>query len=323
MPFKNCRINIFAVSLILAVSVSGCDLITSIKEYFQGSAKETTDGPAPAQTTAPAQSPSKPAAAPMAANTLARIGDWSMTIEEFNERLAALKEAVPEYDTGDPQARRLILDELVNQQLLVMGAQRSGLAAQKDIRDAVEEFRRTLIVREVARQLTENIAMTEEEARAFYDENKEAMVGPAQWHVREIVVPEKEDATNILMEILQGADFAETAKLYSAGKTAAEGGDLGFITQEPFPQMGSALLPLEEGDVSSVFKGPEGYYIVKLEEKKGGEQIGFDDIKDDIIQSQTLLKQQQAVLDHLDRLKAQMKIEINEQLLEDDHEPGE
>ena len=121
--------------------------------------------------------------------------------------------------------------------------------------------------------------------------------------------------TSVLAEVLKGADFQEMARQHSIGKTAADGGDLGFITQEPFPQMGSILLSLEEGDVSSAFKGPEGYYIVQLEEKKGGEQIDFDEIKDDIIQSQTLLKQQQTILDYLTDLKARMKIEINEQLL--------
>jgi len=262
------------------------------------------------------QDQSKKDDGPMAPNVLARIGDWSITAEEFEERLAALKEVVPEYDIVDPEARRLVLDELVNQQVLVAGAEKQGLTRQKDIQAAVEEFRRTLIVREIAQQLTENIKGTEEDALAFYNENKEAMVGPTQWDVREIVVSTKEQATSILSDVLSGSDFAETAKQYSTGETAEEGGDLGFITEEPFPQMGSALLPLEEGDVSSVFKGPNGFYIVKLEEKKDGEAVSFDEIKEEIIQSQTLLMQQQAILDHLDQLKKIIKVEINESLLQ-------
>ena len=74
-------------------------------------------------------------------------------------------------------------------------------------------------------------------------------------------------------------------------------------------------MSLEVGGVSGVFKGPDGYYVAKLEEKKGGEQIGFEEIKEDIIQSQTLLKQQQVILDHLNRLKESTTIKINEDLL--------
>ena len=66
-------------------------------------------------------------------------------MKEFEERLAALKEVVPEYDITDKEARRLVLDELVNQQMLVLGAEKTGLARQSDIRAAVDEFRRTLI----------------------------------------------------------------------------------------------------------------------------------------------------------------------------------
>jgi peptidyl-prolyl cis-trans isomerase C len=314
--FKTHKNQIFCIVLALIITAPGCDLLSSIKDYFQ----EPSDTPAveavPLQKNPGLQAQANSAPAPMKANTLARVGSWSITAEEFQERLDALKEVVPEYDITDPEARKLVLDELINQQVLVLGAEKQGLTRQKDIQAAVEEFRRTLIVREVARQLTENITMSDMEARAFYDENKEAMVGPAQWHVREIVVDTKDKATSVLGDVLKGTDFAEAAKLHSISATRAQGGDLGFITQEPFAQMGTVLLPLEEGDVSGVFEGPEGFYIVKLEEKKGGEAIAFDEIKNDIIQSQTLLAQQQAILEHLQRMKQNINIEVNEQLLQ-------
>ena len=310
----NHRGYVFGILIIIVVSVCGCDFINSIKEYFQEPSQESSKKPAPAQLPTPVQSTVRPSA-PMAANTLARVGDWSITIEEFNDRLSALKEVVPEFDPTDAEARNVIIEELVNQQLIVMGAEQTGLTQQKDIVAAVDEFRRTLIVREVAKQLTENISMSDEEARAFYEQNKNDLVGSVQWHVREIVVPTKEQANSLLTEILQGADFAETARAQSKAESAAAGGDLGFIAQEPFAQMGQALLPLEPGDISGVFKGPKGFYIVKLEEKKGGEQLAYEEVKDDIIQSQTLLKQQQIVLEHLNNLKAGTKIEINRELL--------
>ena len=316
MFLRSHKEQIFCAALILVMAAPGCDLITSVKEYFHEPSDPPASQPALTQKKTSVQAQAKPALASMKVNTLARVGSWSITIDEFEERLEALKEVVPEYDITDPEARRLVLDELVNQQVLVLGAEEKGLTRQKDIQAAVEEFRRTLIVREVARQLTEGIEMSDMEARAFYEENREAMVGPAQWHVREVVVASKDEATTVLTEILKGADFAEMAKQYSTGTTASQGGDLGFITQEPFPQMGSILLPLEEGDVSGVFKGPEGYYIVKLEEKKGGEAISFEEIKEDIVQSQTLLAQQRVILEHLESLKAKTNIEINEQLLQ-------
>ena len=314
MP-RNLKYTFPALLVMLVINASGCDAINAIKEYFQEPEKKSVMPPA-APASIPEQAKPQPAAPQMTANVLARVGSWTITVEEFNERLAALKEVVPDFDVNDPEAKSMILDELVNQQMLVLGAEQSGLARQKDIIAAVDEFRRTLIVREVARELTENITVTEEEARAFFDENKESLVGPEEWHVREIVASTKAQATSVLAEVLGGADFAETARVKSTGKSAANGGDLGFITQEPFPQMGEALLPLAAGEVSDVFEGPEGFYIVKLEEKKPGVPLVYEEIKDDIIQSQTLQKQQQVILDHLNELKQKTAVEVNAQLLQ-------
>jgi len=301
------RIGLFAFSLSFIVSSLACDQVTAIKNKFLNSEKNIASQ-APATAVENKRNP-------MPENTLARVGNWSITADEFDERLKALKEVVPEYDTADPQARKLVLEELIRQQLLVVDAEKTGLAKQKDIVAAVDEFRRTLLVREVARKLTENIDVTEEEVQAFYEERKEQLVGPIDWRVREIVVETQLEANEILVEALKGAAFDELAKLYSLGKTAGDGGDLGFLTEEPFPEMVNMLLNLEEGDVSSVFEGPEGFYIIKLEEKKGGETIPFEEIKDQIMQNRLLFKQQQAILDHIEKLRQSTKVEVKESLL--------
>jgi peptidyl-prolyl cis-trans isomerase C len=251
----------------------------------------------------------------MSANTLARVGDWTITKEEFNERLDALKEAVPEYDLSDSENRRLVLDELVRQQLLVLDAEKRGVAKDKDIIAAVEEFRRTLIVREVAANLTEGINVTKEEAKQFYEEQKDILKEPEQWRVREIVVETQIEANELLLGLLKGDNFEEVAKLNSISTSASSGGDLGFLTEEPFPEMVNALINLKEGEISSVFKGPQGYYIVKLDEIKGGAQISYQEIEQDIIRNRTLIKQQQAILDYIDKLEEQIPVEINEALL--------
>ena len=254
---------------------------------------------------------------PIAGNVLAKVGNWTLTLEEFNERLEALKEVVPDYDAGDVEQNKLILEELIRQQLLVQDAENSGIAKDKDLVQAVEEFRRTLLVREVANKLTKDISVTEEEAKAYYDENKEDFTDQAQWRVREILVDTEEEAKQILVELYQGADFVEKVKEKSKSSTAWQKGDLGLKSEFEFPKMQKVIETLEVGDVSGVFQGPNGYYIVKLEEKKGGEPQKFEDIKEDIITGLTLLKQQQAILKHLDKLSQQADIQVNLNLLEE------
>ena len=105
------------------------------------------------------------------------------------------------------------------------------------------------------------------------------------------------------------------AKDRSKSKSATDGGDVGFVSEPAFPQLTSTLLSLEVGGISSVFKGPDGYYIVKLEEKKGGEQKEFKEIKGEIMEGLTLMKQQQTIMDYLKKLEAKISVKVNESLL--------
>jgi len=311
--YARVRFKLLALFILLALSSLGCDQISAIKDYFSKPKAATVKKNIPAKP-AP-QEEFNEASGPMPANAIVRIGKWTLDREDFQERLEALKEVVPDYDINDQGAKGLILEEIVRQQLLVLDAERSGLAQDKDIQAAVDEFRRTLIVREVARKLTEDIEVTEEDAREFYDANIETLIEPPQLRVSEIVVETQDLAKELLIELLKDADFAEIAKEHSISQSAQSGGDLGFINEIPFPQMGSALLSLEEGDLSSVFKGPDGYYIIKLDEKSGGEPLDFDTIKEEIIARQLLGKQQEAIMEHLNTLSEEFKVEVNEDLL--------
>lgn len=302
----------------VAIMSVRCDLINSAKEYFQDfgkKAKPVTQEKIPSTAVAPMPASKQPEQQATPANVLARVGRWTITVDEFNERLSALKEAVPDFDTTSMDAKKLVLETLVRQQLLVSEAEKVGLANQKDIQAAVDEFRRTLIVQETVKNLLRDIKVSDEEARAFYEAQKTVLVEPTQWHVRAIVVDSQEKANTLSTQLLQGADFVEIAKQNSIGETAAQGGDLGFIAEAPFPEMQNAIAPLNTGEVSTVLKGPQGYYIVKVEEKKGGNPIPFEDIKQDILDNQLMLKQQQAILDYVEKLKGETKVEVREDLL--------
>ena len=78
---------IFCIALILVMIAPGCDLITSVKEYFQEPSDPPATQTALIQKNTEVQTQAKPALTPMKANTLARVGSWSITIEEFEERL--------------------------------------------------------------------------------------------------------------------------------------------------------------------------------------------------------------------------------------------
>lgn len=292
------------IILVAAFLTTGCEQIDNIKNNF------SKDKSAPKSDATSKKSDSRPAG-----EVLVKVGDWTMTPAEFTERLDALQQVVPDFDRNDKESRKLVLEELVRQQLLVEDARQSGLVNSKDIEEAVEEFRRTIIVREVARLKTENLSVTDQEAEDFYEQNRQLLVEPLQLRAAEIVVVDKERADAILVQLLQGADFAQIARESSMAESAANGGDLGVITEVPFQEMANALMSLEAGEVSGVFRGPDGFYIMKVLEKSGGNPIPFEQIKEEILQNQLMQKQQQVILDYIEQLRKSVTVEINDALL--------
>ncbi|GIW78183.1 MAG: peptidylprolyl isomerase [Phycisphaerae bacterium] len=311
---------------VLLVS-GGCDKITAWFDSLTAPkkpsspvevSKELTTSSTP--TTQPQKTTSTPqttteSSAP-SGNVLVKVGDWTMTKEEFEADLKQAQEALPDLKVN-VETKKAIVEELVRQQLLVQEAKRRGYDKDPQMQKAIENMANTLLMRRLIEDLTKDITVTDEEVQQFYEQNKDAFKTPEEYKVRMIVVDDEALAKQILVELYQGADFADKARQYSKDKSAWQGGDLGYLSEFPFEKMADAVKVLDKGAVSPVFKGPQGYYIVKLEDKRGGEPIAFDQVKD-YLKSQIMLgKQQEAVMAFVEQLRQQIPVTVNEQLLEE------
>ncbi len=298
----------FVFVLCLTVVIfAGCDLLPS--QWQPKALKKTVAG----QATTPKIAEDKDA--PLPVGVLARVGDWSMSLEEFNQRLVAVKKQVADFDDKDAASKKMILEEIFRQQFLIQDARAQKLDQKKEIVDATRDFQNSLLVQEYVNNLTKDVKSDEAEAQAYYQSHANEFMAPMQKKIREIVVPTETEAKDVLIQILQGADFAQVAKERSKGKSAANGGDLGFLQEAPFPQMLSAVQGLSKGAVSAVFQGPEGYYLAKVEDSKGGDTVPLADIKEDLIKALTLQKQQKAVADKLNEIKKRVANKMNLDLL--------
>jgi parvulin-like peptidyl-prolyl isomerase len=129
------------------------------------------------------------------------------------------------------------------------------------------------------------------------------------------VVSTEQEGKDVMIQLMQGADFATLAKERSKSASAKNGGDLGMVAKGKKSAAFDAAAfsdSLEVGGVSSIFRGPDGYYILKLEAKKGGKVKSLSDMWDDIKRGLTFLKQQKKIEDLISKLSTQTKIEIKE-----------
>ena len=75
----------------------------------------------------------------------------------------------------------------------------------------------------------------------------------------------KRTGAKLLSQLQRGADFRSVAQRYSKGPTAQEGGDVGYMAPDDIaPFIAKAIKGLQNGQVSNLVQGPDGYYIVKL-----------------------------------------------------------
>jgi peptidyl-prolyl cis-trans isomerase C len=300
--------------LVLGSALVGCD---QLKEMFQ--TKPLSSAPK-------AVTPNESQAPAVQGTVLAKINNEVITLESFDEKVKNLQALSPELKLDTAEAKKSYLNDLVTQELVYQEAKSRGIDKKQDVKDAVEEFRKGIMARQLLMDETKGLTVEPAEIEAFYAQNKSLLAPPPDIRAREICVSTEAAAKEIMVTLYQGNDFAAIATEKSIDASASKGGDLGVVKPEDykdFPKFLEVVGTLEAGQFSQIFSGPKGYYIVKVEEKKGGvppqltdklpdtNMTIYDSIKDLLLQQ----KQAQRVQELADRLKRDAKIELKEDLL--------
>jgi peptidyl-prolyl cis-trans isomerase SurA len=85
----------------------------------------------------------------------------------------------------------------------------------------------------------------------------------------------REKAESVKKDIDGGMDFTAAAIRYSSGQDALQGGDLGWRRYDEVPEAFAELVEgMQPGQVSQPLRGPSGFHIVKLVDKRAdGKQV--------------------------------------------------
>lgn len=266
------------------------------------------------KTKAPAEEPK----AETKGTPVAKVNNSVITLEDLNAEIEAFNAYVPadkpneKIDTRDKKVDYL-RKEMVRKSLLAQAAKDRGLDRKEDVQKALENFKNNLLVAELVRQETANVEVTSKEIEDYYNRSKDQLKEPEERKIREIVVPDEQQAKDAMIELLKGTDFTLLAQQRSTAPTAASGGDLGFIKKGvKSPQFDEAAFAptLEVNGVSNYFKGPNGYYILKLEGKREGKVKSLSELWEDIKTGLTFLKQQQKIEDLIGKLSREANIKV-------------
>jgi len=252
---------------------------------------------------------------------IAKINNIPIGLEDFNQEVEIVNANVPDDRpelkiTTREQKINYLKNDVVRRTLFYQSALDKGLDRNKDVLVALDKTKMQLLVMELIKQVSQKVEVSSKEIEDYYNTYKEQLKEPEERQIREIVLATEQEARDILIQLLQGADFATLASSNSKSASAKDGGDLGFIKKGvKSPQFDAAAFvdSLEVGKISNIFKIPDGYSIIKLEGKRGGKQKPLSEMWDDLKKGLVFLKQQQVLEEMIGELSRNAKIEIHEE----------
>jgi len=172
-------------------------------------------------------------------------------------------------------------------------AERSVLKDEHEIRSF---FDRILIEKYTA-FLVKEIAVTMDEVRSYYLNNKRKFLRSERVKVSQILCETESDAIGILKRVRDADEgsFRQIARQESLGAESSRGGEMGIFEMNQLPfEMEKIIFSLKKGEVSDVLESVYGFHIFRLDEKLDAELMtqeeALGDIKTALIDRKTEIR---------------------------------
>ncbi len=256
------------------------------------------------------------------------------------------------------QIRSEMLQKLIDNELLDQEAKRRGITvSKKEIDEQIALMRRNYpsssafaramqksgldmkkLRREVAKSLRiarleklaveDKVSVSEADMRAYYQNNTEKFIIPAQYRVRHILVRVHpgaggkgwlaglDKARALRSQIHTLEDFIRIARSSSGDTTSSEqGGDLGWFHEgQLLEELENVVKNMTPGDISAPIRTIYGFHIVRLEAKKPAKKLSYAEINKESLKKRLTKKftreRREKLLQQL-RSAAEIKIHLS------------
>lgn len=277
---------------------------------------------------------------------LVRINEESVTLEEFNREFRELVlEPGKGVRGGDAERLKMAyLDQMIERKILVQEARRLGIGlSSEELRQAMAEVKKDypeegfdkklglegvsadawekrleeklLAEKMMRRALLYSGEIEEKELRDYYEQHRSSFRIQERVRARQIIVPDGEEALQILKRLKRGERFENLAREKSVGPEREEGGDLGYFSPGERPPEFDHVFTMNVGAISEVIQSAYGYHIFKLEDKIGPREIPFEEARPQIVEKLRQKKGEEAYQKWLREMREKAKVKINRRLL--------
>jgi peptidyl-prolyl cis-trans isomerase SurA len=202
--------------------------------------------------------------------------------------------------------------------------------------DFKANIRNQIITQEVMRQeVGEHIQMTPGEVQRYYEQHKQDYAQPESERLSEILISTGTDdpaklaaakakADDIEARLHSGGDFAQLARSFSEGTTAASGGDLGQYKRGQLPKvLEDKTFSLNSGQYTDPILTRQGYIILKVVQHTAGGPRPYKDAEEDVEQAYYMSLMDPAIRDYLNQMRDQAFIQIKQGYVDAGATPSE
>ena len=221
-----------------------------------------------------------------------------------SERLQDLVEQrliLHEFETGgynlpesfiEDELQKRIRDEFDGDRLVLTKTLQARGMTFESYRKMVRDQYIVLVMR--SQNIPSKIQISPQQIEMYYLNNRDRFLLKDQVKLRMVYVmrPGSQDAREdqgysmiqeVLDKIRAGTSFADMASLYSAGSRRFLGGDWGWIDRSVLrKELSDHAFSLEAGQVSDVITLPNGYYILKVEDKRAAHIRPLSEVREEI-----------------------------------------
>ena len=233
----------------------------------------------------------------MSKEIMAIVAGHEITRDEFNEFVQRMPQQQQAY-ASNPQFQGQILQQLIDMYLFQKKAEEDKLEETEEFKQVLESVKADLLSRMAMTKVIQAVTVSEEEKKAFYEENKAQFGQQATASAKHILTDTEEECLKAAAQIEAGEKtFEEAAKEYSTCPSGAQGGDLGtFGRGQMVKEFDEAVFTAEVGKVLGPVKTDFGYHLIRVDELSGDSVAAFEEVAPQIEQQLTAEKQNEVYM---------------------------
>lgn len=179
-------------------------------------------------------------------------------------------------------------------------------ATNTSVKDFKETIRRTICINKLT--VLNAPVVTDDEAKVIYKQNPGSFVRPESAKVRVILASTNEEGLELVSKIKKDG-FDTVADYLEKGGKASPPSWVGIESVDP--EMKSAVKSLRPGAFGGPYKGPDGFYIIRVLEKKPKGQMSFEEAKEGIKAQLQAAKVKEDMARLISDLRSKADIKIN------------